>query len=205
MHSAILIIGPTGSGKTPLGNALERHGLWNQQCIHFDFGHQLRLSTATGTADRFLTPDELVLIRQLLRTGALLEDEQFPIARKILSAFLRERSTCDDDIIILNGLPRHLGQAAAIDHIVRVTHLIHLICTPDTILQRIRSNAGGDRSGRIDDSLPAIRSKLATFELRTRPLIDHYHSRSIPIIEHNVAPDEQPDLTCSLINRHPPD
>ena len=112
MHSAILIIGPTGSGKTPLGNALERHGLWNQQCIHFDFGHQLRLSAATGTADRFLTPDELVLIRQLLRTGALLEDEQFPIARKILSAFLRERSTCDDDIIILNGLPRHLGQAA---------------------------------------------------------------------------------------------
>ena len=203
MHNAILIIGPTGSGKTPLGDTLERRGLWNQHCIHFDFGHQLRLSAAAD-APQLLSPDELRVIRQLLATGALLEDDQFPIARKILLAFLRDRCTSDDDLILLNGLPRHLGQAADIGDIVRITHLIHLICAPDTLLQRIRTNAGGDRTGRLDDTLPAVRRKLVTFELRTKPLIDHYRSLGIPIIEHSVAPDEKPDILWSLITRFTP-
>lgn len=203
MHNAILIIGPTGSGKTPLGNTLERRGLWNQHCVHFDFGHQLRL-TAAAAANRLLTPAELRTIRQLLRTGALLEDNQFPIARKILLAFLRDQCSFDDNIVILNGLPRHLGQAADIDHIVRVTLLIHLICTPDTIFQRLRTNAGGDRSGRVDDSLAVVRRKLATFEHRTKPLIEHYHSLSIPIIEHTVTPADRPGLLWPRINRLTP-
>jgi adenylate kinase family enzyme len=173
---------------------LERRGLWNQHCVHFDFGHELRRTAAAGHAESLLTPEELRLIRQLLRSGALLEDEHFPIARKILRAFLRARCSSGDDIILLNGLPRHLGQAAAIGHLVRVTHLIHLIGSPDTILQRIRTNVGGDRTGRVDDTLRAVRRKLAIFEGRTKPLIAYYRSLGIPIIEHSVTPAEPPDL-----------
>ena len=48
---ALLLIGPTGSGKTPLGELLERSGLWGRPCRHFDFGERMRriaLQSAVG-------------------------------------------------------------------------------------------------------------------------------------------------------------
>ena len=39
---AIVLLGPTGSGKTPLGDLIERCGLWGAPCLHFDFGACLR-------------------------------------------------------------------------------------------------------------------------------------------------------------------
>ena len=40
--AALLLIGPTGSGKTPLGDLLDREGLWHRRCCHFDFGERMR-------------------------------------------------------------------------------------------------------------------------------------------------------------------
>ncbi|MCX7427258.1 MAG: hypothetical protein NTW96_16720 [Planctomycetia bacterium] len=41
-NDAMLLLGPTGSGKTPLGDLLERRGLGGRRCVHFDFGAHLR-------------------------------------------------------------------------------------------------------------------------------------------------------------------
>ena len=38
----ILLLGPTGSGKTPLGDRLQIRDLWGRRCHHFDFGVRLR-------------------------------------------------------------------------------------------------------------------------------------------------------------------
>jgi len=35
---AILLIGPTGSGKTPLGDWLQAYGFCGHRCHRFDFG-----------------------------------------------------------------------------------------------------------------------------------------------------------------------
>jgi hypothetical protein len=43
---ALLLLGPTGAGKTPLGDWLEAHGLWGRPCHHFDFGANLRAVVA---------------------------------------------------------------------------------------------------------------------------------------------------------------
>ena len=40
--SAILLLGPTGSGKTPLGELMERRGFGGRRCRHFDLGDRLR-------------------------------------------------------------------------------------------------------------------------------------------------------------------
>ena len=42
MNKAILLLGPTGSGKSPLGDELEANGLNGRRCLHFDFGRRLR-------------------------------------------------------------------------------------------------------------------------------------------------------------------
>ena len=180
----MLLIGPTASGKTPLGDILRRRGLWGRRCLHFDFGGELR---GVGGADnRPLTEQEAGAVRQSLETGALLTDEQFPIARKLLLSFLADRPAAAGDLVVLNGLPRHAGQAAGIDEFVRVVAVVNLRCTGEVVRERIRTNAGGDRSGRGDDTPQAVARRLATFARRTAPLLAHYRSKGAAVIDVDV-------------------
>jgi adenylate kinase len=185
-HSAVLLVGPTGSGKTPLGKLMDRRGLWGLPCLHFDFGHELRQSVKEG--NRLLTETEKELVTYMLQTGALLEDEHFPVALKIFEGYLTSHNTDKRTFIILNGLPRHIGQAERMQEVVRVMAVISLECTPETVLQRIRTDSGGDRAGRMDDSLDEVKRKMELFIRRTAPLIDYYRSRYIGIISVEVGP-----------------
>ncbi len=42
LTNSILLLGPTGAGKSPLGNQMEQNGIRGKRCFHFDFGHELR-------------------------------------------------------------------------------------------------------------------------------------------------------------------
>lgn len=176
---ALLLLGPTGSGKTPTGDLLEREGLGGRRCHHFDFGRRLRETAAGDPAclSSGLSGDEVRVIRSVLESGALLEDEQFPIAEKILRGFLAERHLLEPEILILNGLPRHVGQAGALEPIVRVEWVLRLVCEPRVVLERIRCDSGGDRRGRPDDDEELVRGKLESYRLRTEPLVGYYRER----------------------------
>ena len=185
-YSAVLLLGPTGSGKTPLGQLLERRGLWGLRCLHFDFGHELRHSVRQDSL--VLSDAERELVARMLRTGALMEDEHFPVALKIFQGFLNSHNADKRTLIILNGLPRHVGQAERMQEVVRMLAVISLECTPETVMQRISVNAGGDRAGRIDDSLAGVKRKLKLFKECTTPLIDYYGARHVGIITVEVGP-----------------
>ena len=178
---AMLLIGPTGSGKTPLGEAIEAGGVDGLRCVHFDFGLHLRRAADGGAG--LLGDDEAAFVREMLEANRLLEDEHFHIAEKLLRAFLADRCVASGDLVILNGLPRHVEQARRVDSIVNVRAVAHLARTDETVLRRIRSNAGGDRGGRRDDSIEGVRNKLAIFAARTAPLIDHYRMRGADVYE----------------------
>ena len=185
MRRAMLLIGPTGSGKTPLGQALEARGLGNLNCLHFDFGFELR-HAATGDGKAELSDQDLDVVRNVLETRALLEDSDFPIALRLLRGFLSSNDAREEDLIVLNGLPRHEGQARGLRGLLKVDLLVHLVCEDRTILSRIETNAGGDRDGRTDDSLEDIREKLGIFRSRTKPLIDYYERTGARIITLSV-------------------
>ncbi len=89
-HDAILLLGPTGAGKSPLGDCLAEQGLGERRCVHFDFGAQLRHVAEHG--GRGLTEDDVAYVRKVLTEGALLEDETFYIARAILEGFMADPS-----------------------------------------------------------------------------------------------------------------
>jgi adenylate kinase len=189
MNKAIVLLGPTGIGKSPLGKLLERRGLRGRRCFHFDFGANLRAIAASleglAAGDRkndIFSLRERAVILNSLTTGALLEDEDFPIAAKILDRTIGERRVDPEDLLVMNGLPRHAGQARRLEDTISVRAVIALAGTPAVIGKRIRIDAGGDRAGRVDDSLEAIERKLEIFEERTRPLIDFYERREVPII-----------------------
>jgi len=212
---AILLLGPTGSGKTPLGDLLEARGLAGRRCVHFDFGARLR--RIAETAPTAFTAEEIVFIRRVLETGALLEDEHFPIAERILRGFLAEetrdrhpfflgsrtgaildigpgkRGACPYFLVVLNGLPRHVGQAADVGRTVDVRAVVCLACTPAVVFERIRANAGGDRAGRLDDDEAAVAGKLEIYRKRIQPLAAYYRDRGVPVITIDVQADTTAD------------
>lgn len=203
MNKAILLLGPTGAGKTPLGDCLQQRGIWGKRCAHFDFGSQLR-SAAERRASAVLTAADVALIRGVLQAGRLLEDGEFPVARAILQQFLLENCIDDKTWVVLNGLPRHTGQAEALSDVLRVVAVVELRCSAETVLTRIRSNAGGDRSGRTDDDLESVRRRLVVYEERTRPLTEYYASRGVPVLPLPVGPATQPDELVALLETKDP-
>ncbi len=187
--SAILLLGPTGAGKTPLGEALAAENLRRTKCHHFDFGSQLRDIVATGVAPAGLTANDVEFLREVLQTGDLLEDEHFRLAENILRAFIAARQVGVDDLIVLNGLPRHMNQAAHIDRIVDIKTVYELSCTGETVLERICTNAAGDRGQRHDDNPELVRKKLLTYAERTVPLVEHYRRRGATIETIRINPE----------------
>ncbi|MFP4056288.1 MAG: nucleoside monophosphate kinase [Candidatus Brocadiia bacterium] len=164
-------MGPTGAGKSPQGARLERRGGFR----HFDFGAELR---AAGAGRRGLPEADVAFVRRLLAAQALLPDERFDLAQRLLDAFI-ERARFDPrrEVLVLNGLPRHVGQARAIAPRVRVDCVVALECEPQAARARVarrRQGHGSDHPGRPDDHRRAVERKLAVYEQETAPLLAHY-------------------------------
>ncbi len=184
---ALLLLGPTGSGKTPLGDLLQERGLCGSKCLHFDFGAQLRRIAAQDCPHGPITRSDVEFVQQVLQAGALLEDEHFPLAQRVFQSFLADHEADRHTLIVLNGLPRHVGQAAAMDGLVQIKSVVSLDCSSEVVLGRIGSNVGGDRTDREDDDLDAVRRKLSLFARRTAPLVEHYRAQHVPILSMEVG------------------
>ena len=193
LNKAALLLGPTGAGKTPLGELIQRRGLWEADYLHFDFGENLREIVANNQAGGALSEADIDLLREMLASGALLEDEHFPIARRIVLGFMAARRAGPRTCILLNGLPRHIGQATAMEAVLEIRTVVHLRCSAETVFARIDADTGGDRAGRVDDDLAAAAEKLAIFERRTEPLLRHYGRRGVEIHPINVTADMTPE------------
>ncbi len=185
--SALLLLGPTSSGKTPLGQVLEQRGLAGRRCVHFDFGETMRQAVARDQPDENLSREDLGFLRGVLESGALLEDEHFPIAERLLRSFFQRRGVDDRTLVVLNGLPRHLGQAGALRSILRIETVVVLVCSVAAVLSRISVDTGGDRGGRTDDTAPEVHRKLAIYARRTQPLVEHYRGQGARVLEVTVA------------------
>ena len=189
MHTdGILLLGPTGAGKSPLGDCLQAHGLGGLSCRHFDFGENLRRAAALVVSPpEGLDADDMATICRVLRDGALLEDDQFYIAAAILRDFIQREVAGPSACIVMNGLPRHVGQAEAIDALVAIGSVVVLDCDAQTVRARISSNAGGDREGRGDDAPGDVERKLRLYEARTAPLIAYYRKKGVRILQCHVS------------------
>lgn len=175
---AILLLGPSGCGKSPLGALLEKRMGW----AHFDFGHELRL-IARGEGDFGLHGHERDYVRSLLHEHALFPDDKFPIVEKILVDFLDRNNHTPG--VILNGLPRHVGQVDGVSRHVDIKGVVVLECTPEDSARRVLDRVNGltsDHAGRADDHPKAIAERLLIYTKRTAPLIDHYEGSGVRVM-----------------------
>jgi adenylate kinase len=186
-YPAIVLLGPTGSGKTPLGQMFEQQGWEGCRCVHFDFGENLRAVVQGGLPSPFVSCQDIEFLRGVLEQGVLLEDKDFPLAERILCGFLSQRQADFHTFVVLNGLPRHSGQASALERIVAVRIVVCLECTAATVVRRIEDDPGGDRAGRTDDQLPSVTKKLEIYQQRTAPLVDWYCQRGARVVHVQVS------------------
>ncbi len=205
---AILLLGPTGVGKSPLGDTISQNGLFGRRCHHLDFGSELRSAVSIDERSAAYSTEELDFIHGVLERGLLLENEHFSLAEKIISLFLIRAGFGQHDVLILNGMPRHRGQAQDIAAIANIQALVVLNCFAGDVFNRIRSNKGGDRTERADDTKELIAKKLAIFKERTAPLIDHYEKQDKRIyridVSDTLSPSEAFRRVSALAAAHPP-
>ncbi|WP_456431470.1 nucleoside monophosphate kinase [Thermosulfuriphilus sp.] len=194
---ALLLLGPTGAGKSPLGDLLAQRGLGGRACHHFDFGEQLRQIASGGQG---FSPKERAFVQEVLFEGRLLEDKDWPLAAKILATFLKMVGFGPRDLLVLNGLPRHRGQAEAMEALVKVRTICLLEADFEVVKVRISNNVGGDRHGRCDDQEALVRRKYQTYLSRTRPLVDYYNGRT-KLIRLTVGPMTRPEETYEELKR----
>ena len=201
---ATLLIGPTGSGKTPLGELIAARGLPDGPYIHFDFGHQLRLIKSGDGAARALTRPDRQTVAEVLSTGRLLKPEEGHIATQILRWFLdnvRYRTAPKTPKLILNGLPRTVEQATLLEAIVRVERVVLLECDFQIVWERIQKNTGGDRTGRQDDTPELVRFKFEQYLAETKPLVDYYANRHVPVLRTEIDVTASPDQLYHFLER----
>ena len=192
-YQGVLLLGPPGSGKSLLGDRIEAAGLGSRRFCHFDFGANLRRIAGNEPAIAAFSPEERRFLRDVLQSGALLEDSHFSLAERILTQFLESQCRDDQREVVLNGLPRHAGQAEMVGRIVRVHTVVSLQCSEQVVLARIAGNVGGDRTDRSDDNRSDVRRKLAVFAKRTGLLVEYYRRAGSAVVTLPVTAGMTPE------------
>ncbi len=226
-NRAILLLGPTGSGKTPLGELIQQRGFGNicrgrlettrpspcnetamksstvrrSRCSHFDFGENLRQIVEQNRPDELITQADIDFLRQVLHHGALLEKEHAALAEGILRSCLAKHGADQQTIGVLNGLPRHVEQARLIESILEVQVVVYLRCSDETVCRRVRTNIGGDRTDRQDDDPESVRNKLAIFRQRSASLLDHYAQQGARIETVDVTAQMTPEQVWRILDQ----
>jgi adenylate kinase len=160
----ILVLGPQGSGKGTQAKKIARtYGI-----PHISSGDLYRDAIARGT-------DLGKLVEPLLAAGQLVPDD-------ITIPLIRDRLDRGDTLpgFILDGYPRNLSQAEALDDMLaelgRSIDVVFEFQVPNRqqLVDRLLKRAVEE--GRPDDTLEVIERRLAEYHEKTEPLVEYYRS-----------------------------
>jgi len=164
-----LFFGPPGSGKgTQSTRVAEQLGL-----PHVATGDMLRAEVSKGTPlGREVQP--------IMDTGALVPDD---LVVRVIESRLREPDAVSG--ALLDGFPRTLGQAYALDAMLRrrglkVDSVVSLQVPEAELWERMQRRALLE--GRRDDTSDAFERRLQVYRQETSPVLDHYRSAGARIL-----------------------
>jgi adenylate kinase len=166
----LILLGPPGSGKgTQAQRLVHRHGI-----VQLSTGEMLRAAVAAQTPVGLKAKD-------IMASGGLVPDE---IVVGIISDRLDQPDAAKG--FILDGFPRTVPQAEALDELLKKKHMrldavIELRVNESALLQRVETRvaemlARGEEV-RIDDTQEVLTKRLASYRSMTEPLIHYYSER----------------------------
>ncbi len=157
----IVLLGPPGGGKGTQAAILKQH--WH--IPHVSTGELLR------AACRNKTPLGQK-VQAVMDAGELVSDD-------LMLELLEDRFAADDvnNGFILDGYPRNLAQANALDELLArigqpLDAALLIEVDEQNILERIEQRAREE--GRTDDTTAVVRNRLQVYSEHTAPVADHY-------------------------------
>jgi len=157
----IVLLGAPGSGKGTQATLLKNR----LNVPHISTGELLRAAVAAGTPLG-------IQAKAVMASGALVSDE-------IVLGMLEDRFRQNDIHagFILDGYPRNLAQARALDDLLSrlglpVDKALQLDVAEETLLARLAGRAQAE--GRADANPQAVAHRLHVYQEQTAPVIDFY-------------------------------
>jgi len=182
----LIFLGPPGAGKGTIAD----FAVGAYRLLHISTGDLFRAAVKNGT------PLGLK-VKDILASGGLVPDE-------LTIALVKERLSQPDAKAgwILDGFPRTIAQAEALDTFAEVDRVINFEVADDVVVGRLSTRrvcrscgksyntvtmptkkegicdvCGGEVYTRDDDKESSIRTRLENYRKQTAPLIDWYGSR----------------------------
>jgi len=160
----LVLLGAPGSGKGTQATRLREH----LQVPHISTGELLRAAVNAGTALGLQA-------KKVMESGSLVSDD-------IVLGMLEERLLQADagGGFILDGYPRNLAQARALDQLLaRIGQppdlAVQLDVAHELLVARLSGRAHVE--GRADDSPEAVRKRLSVYAEQTAPVVDYYRNQ----------------------------
>src|SRR5665811_1132962 len=166
----LILLGPPGSGKgTQAQRLVQRYGI-----VQLSTGEMLRAAVAAQTPVG-------IKAQHIMASGGLVPDE---IVVGIISDRLDQPDAARG--FILDGFPRTVPQAEALDELLKKKHIkldavVELRVNESALLQRVETRVAEMRARgeevRIDDTPEVLTTRLASYRSLTEPLIHYYSER----------------------------
>ena len=166
----VLLLGPQGSGKGTQAKLIAKtYGI--PQVATGDMARELKeLDSPLGRE-----------VKEIYDRGELLPDD-------LIVRMIRDRLSRGDTIpgFILDGFPRNLPQAEALDTLLaelgRGLDVVFefQIGDREVLMERIAKRAVEE--GRTDDTPDAIRKRLEIYDRNTAPLVEHYRATRTNVV-----------------------
>ncbi len=162
----IVILGAPGSGKGTQAKLLSEE----LNIPHISTGELLRSAVSAGT--------ELgIQVKEIMSSGQLVSDD-------IMLGLIEERLGREDarDGFLLDGYPRNLVQAEALDELlarmgIPVEEAIDIAVDNEQIIERISKRA--ELEDRSDDTEEVVRRRLQIYAEQTAPVSAHYSKHGV--------------------------
>tara|TARA_B100000579_G_C22714856_1_gene796393 strand:- start:208 stop:780 length:573 start_codon:yes stop_codon:yes gene_type:complete len=159
----IILFGPPGAGKGTQANFL----IDKYNIVQISTGDMLRDSVAKGS-------DIGIEVKSIMDKGELVSDN-------LIMSLISERIDNDDCIngFILDGFPRTLAQAIALDELMKtknilIDHVIQIDVNESLLLDRIKKRASENQNLRDDDNSKILENRIVVYNEQTIPVLRHY-------------------------------
>jgi adenylate kinase len=192
----LILLGPPGAGKgTQALRLVAKYGL-----VQLSTGDMLRAAVKAATPIGRKVKD-------IMECGGLCPDD-------VVVSIVAERIEQPDARkgFILDGFPRTVPQAAALDRMLKkrgiaLDAVIELRVDEDALLERIENRIAEMKARgeplRSDDNPEVLRQRLVAYRQQTAPLVAYYRKQNVLRTVNGMAPI--PDVTAAIDKALPPE
>ncbi len=179
-YETVLLFGAPGAGKGTQGGILGQiPGFFHLSCG--DVFRGLQMNSPEGreiykySSQGQLVPDDLTI----------------RIWRKGMDAHTAKSDySPEEDLLVLDGIPRNVEQAKIMENHINVLKLVHLVCpSEEAMMHRMKRRA--IRENRADDANESvIRRRFEVYRAETYPVLDYYSSDLVAEVDAMGSPAE---------------